>query len=163
MRPARRARPLHFILRYSDALRGVDTYAAHKMIEERFGWVWWGKFGVGAARDIIAKAKRQIQADVLTYVFLGKNKSLMYRGRLLDILGGGRNGRYRPKELAKVPDYYRRESCAVWFKLTDLRPIPPGDRMRLALYHSPLLAPQLTGMRSLIYVTEKQNAVASLL
>src|SRR5437899_1418715 len=78
-------RVLHFLLRYSDSLRRVDTYSAHKDIEERFGFVWWGKFGVGIAREPVEKARGQIQAGTPTYVYLATKKSILYRGRLLDI------------------------------------------------------------------------------
>jgi len=145
--------PLHFILRYSDTLRRVDTYAEHKSIADRYGSVWWGKFGVGAALHMIQRARDQIKSGLPTYVFLLAQRSLAYRGKVLDILGGGGRSSCRPRETARIPAYYRKEECSLWFKLADLRPLISAEKRRLVLYHSPFLRPQLTGMKGLIYVT----------
>ena len=144
---------LHFILRYSDMLRGVDTYAEHKAIEQREGAVWWGKFGVGASLAIIAKAKQQLEDAIPTFVYLALNRNLAYRGQLVDIIGGGVQSKYRPKDRNRIPGYYRGESCAVWFKLKDLAPATPQDKKRLVLFHQPAAKPQLSGMKGLIYVS----------
>lgn len=145
--------PLHFILRYSDSLRDVDTYAAHKAIEARLGRVWWGKFGVGISRQYVDIVKEQIRSGKSTYVYLATKGRILYRARLLDIIGGGRRTHYRPAQLTAVPSYYRTESCTVWFKLCDLRRVPAADQQHLVLYNDRLFAPQLKGMRGLIYVT----------
>jgi len=144
---------LHFILRYSDSLRSVDTYSAHKAIEARFGHVWWGKFGVGIGQQYVHIARRQIRTGKTTYVYLATKGSILYRARVLDIIGGGRRTRYRPAQLTGVPSYYRKEACTVWFKLSDLHRVPAGDQQRLVLYNDRLFAPQPKGMRGLIYVT----------
>lgn len=144
---------LHFVLRYSDLLRDVDTYATHKVIETHYGSVWWGKFGLGVSPTIVTKAKAQLKAAIPTYVYLATKRSIIYRGRLLEILGGGVRTPYRPKQLSLIPAYYRRESCTVWFRLTNLRTVSPDEKGRLVLYNSRSFAPELNGMRGLIYVT----------
>lgn len=146
-------RTLHFLLRYSDSLRQVDTYAAHKIIAERFGYVWWGKFGVGVGRPFVEIPRQQIMSGTATYVYLATKRTVLYRARLLAILGGGTSALYRPKDSNRIPSYYRGERCSVWFKLTEFCSLSSQLRKRLVLYNSPTFAPELNGMRGLIYVT----------
>ena len=54
------AREIHFLVRYSDKLKGVDTIAEHRAVATVRGAVWFGKFGVGSAAMMINKAKNYI-------------------------------------------------------------------------------------------------------
>ncbi|HEY2956449.1 MAG TPA: hypothetical protein VGK89_14515 [Candidatus Eisenbacteria bacterium] len=143
---------LHFILRFSDNLRGVDTFAEHKRLEEKFGNVWWGKFGVGVATRILDRARAQVKAMVPTYVYLAANRSIRFRGEVVDVLGGGGNGRYKPKDVSRIPQYYRGEGLAVWFKLKGLRRATAHDKDGLVLFNDKSSQPALNGMKGLIYV-----------
>ena len=145
--------PLHFLLRFSDRLFGVDTYAEHKAVEARFGQVWWGKIGLGISRDVLRKAQEQISRGMPTYVYLATERRIRYRGRLLELLGGGIRSVVKPKDTSRIPKYYRRERCSVWFRLNGLRSIVAKELRHLVLYHDPHSIPQLGGMRGLIYVS----------
>jgi len=155
-------RPLHFLLRFSDDLRKVDTYGTHKAILDRLGFVWFGKFGTGISHGIVDTAHNQIAALIPTYLYLLSKGQLLYRGQIDRILGGGGRARLRPTEIHAVPQYYRGEYCPVWFKLTDLHPLSPQEAsMPLVLYSAPALAPQLNGMQSLIYVSYATQRTSS--
>jgi len=150
---ASKAHPLHFILRYSDSLRGANTYEEHLRISIKAGAVWWGKFGVGVSRAWINKATKQVAAGVPTLVFLSEHGNIGYRSQLLDIRGGGVSAALSAPDPGLVPKYYRNEHCAVWFKLTNLRPISADILQQIRLYQEPYRRPEKRGMRGLIYVT----------
>jgi len=150
--------PVHFLLRYSDSLRKVDTYHEHKLIEQKLGSVWWGKFGIGISERLVKQIKKQIKSGKPTYVYLATHRKIEYRARLLDILGGGLRGAYKPKERNLVPSYYRGEQCSLWFRLGDITPATEQDRSNLVLYNAPYMRPQLTGMRGLIYVRKGKSS-----
>jgi hypothetical protein len=149
------------LLRYSDNLRSVDTYSEHKRIEEQFGDVWWGKFGVGASADIVALAKTQVKAGVPSYVYLVNNRAIRYRGELVDILGGGGVGRYRPRDSNRIPSYYRDEELSIWFKLKGLREATKLDKAGLTLFNAKSLRPELNGMKGLVYVCRTRSRAES--
>jgi hypothetical protein len=144
---------LYFILRYSDSLKGVDTYAQHKALQDKFGYVWWGKFGVGLGADIVQTANEQVKKGIPTYVFLCAEGTIKYKARLLSLVGGGVDRKYAAPEPRTAPSYYRKEKCAAWFKLAELSPARASDREKLVLYNAPTFRPSLNGMRGLIYVT----------
>lgn len=143
---------LHFLFRYSDRLRNINTYAEHKSIEDQCGSVWWGKFGAGVSKKIVEKAKHQIDSGQNTYVYFASEKSLLYVGQLIDILGGGNKAKLRPPDSEKVPMYYRGEVCSVWFKVMKTRDISNDEKKKIVLYYGPSVLPDLRGMRSLIYI-----------
>ena len=64
------ARALHFLVRYSDNLTGVDTVAEHRTVIATRGAAWFGKFGVGCSAVMIDKAKKQVVDGVPTFVYL---------------------------------------------------------------------------------------------
>jgi hypothetical protein len=155
--------PLHFILRYSDGLRRVDTLAEHHAIARQYGYVWWGKFGVGIARPYVEIANRQIAAGITTQVFLAATRKILHQAELLEVLGGGARTKYRPKERSKIPKYYRDEECTLWFKLTRMRDVDVDDLRRLRQYNAPSFAPPINGMSGLLYVCMTSEASPRLL
>lgn len=154
-----RVRNLHFLLRYSDRLRQVDTLKAHQELAERYGAVWWGKFGLGVSADLIEHASRQLREQVPTFVYLLAGKKIRHRARLLEIFGGGVRVQLRPKDVNLIPAYYRNEVCSVWFRLNDFRALAEGESRHLMLFNEPYARPKLTGMRGLVYVTHPSNIV----
>ena len=155
--------PLHFILRYSDGLRSVDTLAEHNAIAVEHGYVWWGKFGVGIARSYVELANRQIAAGITTQVFLAATRKILHQAELLEVLGGGSRTKYRPKERSRIPKYYRSEECTLWFKLTRMGEVDVDDLRRLRQYNAPSFAPPINGMSGLLYVCMAPEASARLL
>jgi hypothetical protein len=148
----RQGRPIHFVLRYNDRLRGVDTYREHLTIIERHGSVWWGKFGLGSARSIILRAEAQLRASTPTFVFLVEGATFRYRARLVQIVGGGERQRYRPPTPHLIPSYYRDARLPLWFRLKDLEPVPRETLRSIVLYSNPAVPPDLTTSRGLVYV-----------
>ena len=144
---------LHFLMRYSDKLFSVDTYAEHKAILDRYGSVWWGKMGVGVRSEIVAVATQQVAANVPTYVYLSNGGIIGHRGHAIEFIGGGAAARRRPKETHLVPSYYRKEFCSVWFRFDVLEPALAKQKRDLVLYNSPSEPPQMRGMRGLVYLT----------
>jgi hypothetical protein len=157
------APPIHFILRYSDGLRNVDTFGEHNAIALQHGYVWWGKFGVGIARSYVELANSQIAAGIPTYVFLATMGKVSYQAELLGVLGGGARTKYRPKEQSRIPKYYRSEECTVWFKLARMGDVDVDDLRRLRQYNSPAFAPPINGMSSVLYVCMGSEASLRLL
>ena len=148
----RQKAPLHFLLRFNDVLRRVDSYAEHKGILDRHGSVWWGKFGAGAAQHVVEQARRQLRAGTATYVYLFQNRTIRFTARLAEIVGGGRARLYPPPTPSLVPRYYRTERLPLWFRLVALDVAAPGVLRSIALYDGPFLPPDLTTMRGLVYV-----------
>lgn len=146
---------LHLILRFNDRMRRVDTLGMHKTIEQRYGHVWWGKFGRGVAQMVLDKVKSQIDEKVPTYVYLYDTiRRTMYRSRLLDILGGGNT--HPAPDPKKVPSYYAQERCPLWFKLTSVQLATAEEVNKLVLFNSPRRRPRFSN-RGLVYVKRPQR------
>ena len=62
--PKQAARTLHFLMRYSDNLRGVDTIAEHMDLLKRKKSVWFGKFGLGMNTAVTSKRWRSFLATM---------------------------------------------------------------------------------------------------
>jgi hypothetical protein len=144
---------LHFLLRFADSLRGVDTLAEHRRLADQFGSVWWGKFGVGASAFVVDRALRQIRSGSRTLVFLWTALRVPFRADLLNIVGGGTRAAYPAPSFKRVPSYYRRDTCSLWFELSEFTKTSAAEIRDLRLINDPANRPQLTSMRGLIYVS----------
>lgn len=145
--------PIHFLLRYSDNLRQVDTIGEHRRVISERGYVWLGKFGVGAAADKLERARRQIEAQQPTFVFLASQSRIRYRATLLDVAGGGATRTTGAPEPDHVPKYYSNARCSVWFKLKTIETVEEREKQGLVLFNSPAFPPEEGGMRGLVYLT----------
>lgn len=148
---------LHILLRYSDRLYKTNAFKEHKALEESFGYVWWGKFGLGVSNVIVNKVKEQIKNGNTTYLFLTHSTYLKYQAEIIEIVGGGELFEGTPKDIAAIPEYYRMEKCSVWFKIRNLKQIDKDSLESLKLYNEPTERPKLGGMRPLMYVTINEN------
>lgn len=144
---------LHFLLRYSDRLRGVDTFGEHMEILKRAGTVWLGKFGMGASQAVVDAAKLQISRGRTTYLYLAAESEFAYRAPIADLIGGGMWKRYAAPDRSLVPKYYRDDKCTLWFKLTSIKAHKPS----LVLYNDRFSRPKLKGSRSLVYVAVRAS------
>jgi hypothetical protein len=154
---APRGHVLHFLMRYSDNLRKVDTLQEHRSIADRTGSVWWGKFGVGIARSKVDKALHQIESELPTFLFLATNRRIQVVAEIVDVLGGGSRSTYQPKAKNKIPAYYRNEKCSLWFEIRNIRIAGAEERSDLVLFNDPLFRPNLRSANSLIYLAKKSE------
>ncbi len=143
---------IHFLLRYSDSLKNVNTFEEHKKIEKLKGYVWLGKFGIGASKEKVNLAKHQIKKNTNTYLYLALDVQIKYKAKVLDILGGGTRRNIKSPEPSHVPIYYRKNLCSIWFKVNNLKIVPRKEIDSLHLYNDPYSKPLMLGMRSLVYV-----------
>ena len=104
------------ILRYGEHIcPSKDTIGEHQSVLEEHGLMLFGKFGVGVALSRRQKLRRQIEADVPTYVYFAKRsggRNLIHRARIVGIPEEDLSDR---KHL--VPAYYRDAMHTVSFWL----------------------------------------------
>jgi hypothetical protein len=143
---------IHFLLRYSDSLKKVNTFKEHKNIEELKGYTWYGKFGNGASNEKVLLAKKQITKKKNTYLYLATEGQIKHRANILDIFSVGARTNTKAPERSHVPKYYRNDLCSIWLKINNLKSVSAKERELLYLYNSPYSRPQMTGMCSLNYV-----------
>ena len=151
-------RPVSFILRYGDTLFGVDTMAEHIAIAKKHGYVWFGKFGVGASRERIDRVKAQIKNGTPTSLYLSSHMQITHEARVLDIVGGGRANLRVAPETSRVPKYYRNVGCAIWFKVSGIRKARPEVLRTLRLANDTTSIPRLRTTQSLIYVVRRRKS-----
>ena len=145
---------LHFLLRYSDKLTGVDTIAEHLAIIEQRGSVWIGKFGVGMNQNFVTLAQEHIQKNEVCWLYLMHGSKFTAKANIIDVVtGGSSTSEILSKDPILTPAYYRNKKCSIWFKLSDISPIPDGEQKHLWLYNNPSSHPSSAGMRGLIYLT----------
>lgn len=148
-------KPLHFLLRYSDKITQVDTIAEHQHIENIYKEVWMGKFGLGIAKHIAEKALNNIKLNQICKIFLMNGCTYTHIANVDDILIDYEHGlETRPSDLKLIPEYYRKKSCSVWFKLSSIKPFNDKDLVNIRLYNDPGSRPSNSGMRGLIYLTD---------
>lgn len=145
--------PIQLMLRYSDLIMQVDTIQEHKNIIEKLGYVWFGKFGQGVSRDIIAKLNRQCEESVDTRLYLVSKKTITHQATIKAVDGGHKYS-IRQKDTKAVPSYYRTSLCPLWIKVDVIEEIQHCNIIKeLLLYNSTLPArPDLNSSRALIYV-----------
>jgi hypothetical protein len=156
---ARTKRPLYFLMRYSDNIKGFNTIDEHLAVLAKHGEVWMGKFGVGSGVAIIAQANEQIAKGVDTYLYLASKARVRYRSRILEVIGGGFDSRSFPASRKLIPAYYRNDACSVWFRLADMIHVPQTDVAMLAVYSDPSVKPEMNSSRGLVYVTHNPLAM----
>jgi hypothetical protein len=152
-----RSQPVSFILRYGDSLFGVDTMAEHIAIEKRHGYVWLGKFGVGASKDRIDRVRAQLKDGTPTSLYLCSHMQITHEARILDIVGGGRANLRLAPEPSRVPKYYRDIGCAIWFKISGIRKARHAVLRRLRLANDTTSIPRLRTTQSLIMVVRARK------
>lgn len=144
--------PVSFMLRYGDSLFKVDTIAEHAALDRKYGYVWLGKFGVGASQARIDQLKEQLAMKQPSTLYLCNHMAITHEARILDVVGGGaRNLRVAP-EPKRVPKYYRDAVCAIWFKVKGIRKARPESLRALRLASDPSSIPRLRTTQSLIMV-----------
>ena len=156
-RKAGKPQPVSFILRYGDSLFGVDTMAEHIAIEKKHGYVWLGKFGVGASKERIDRVKAQIKGGTPTSLYLSSRMQITHEARVLDIVGGGRANLRVAPEPSRVPKYYRNVGCAIWFKVSGIRKARPEVLRTLRLANDTTSIPRLRTAQSLIMVVRPRK------
>lgn len=154
---APKGRIIHFLMRYSDNLRRVDTFREHCELAEKYGSVWWGKFGVGIAQDKVDQALGQIESGIPTFLYLTTNRRTHAVAEIVNVLGGGSRTRYQPEPRNRIPTYYRKERCSVWFELRDFREPSLEELSDLFLFNDPIFKPNLRSAKSLIYIARKSE------
>ena len=153
---ARTQTTLNFLVRFSDGLRGVNTFEEHRRIESKHGTVWLGKFGLGAGHSILEIAAEQIGRKIPTGLYLMAGKTILFEAIVLDIKGVAPGAKIPAPEPALVPAYYRSERCALWFKVARLRKTETTAQ-QLRLFFPPGLPPQVASSRGMMYVTLSRN------
>lgn len=146
-------KPLHFMLRYSDKITRVDTIKEHLNVVKTRHTAWMGKFGVGCSSKVIDIANDQIKSGIPLYIYLVNGCNFTFRADVIAVVGfSGEGGRCPDPSL--VPAYYKNNKCKVWFHVKNFEKPEQNEIRALRLYKSPLSAPQMSGMRGLIYLTD---------
>ncbi|WP_429046518.1 hypothetical protein [Aeromonas veronii] len=139
---------VHFLLRYSDKITQVDTLQEHMNILDNAGRVIFGKFGIGISRKMVDMANSQIEKGVCTRLYLYRGKDCVGVFKLQSV-----RDKLKKNDGKYVPLYYRGSLCSAWFYIESAISFDDGALSELRLFNNPMLKPQLSGMRSLIYVT----------
>lgn len=145
---------IHLLMRYSDKSRKINTIAEHIAILEELGYVWFGKFGLGASMKMVELINEQCRSSIETLLFLVAGREITHQAKIKAVEGTKEQRPFRQQDTQAVPPYYRREACALWVKIENLKPIQHNDVIRhLALFKSSMpVRPDLTSSRALIYV-----------
>lgn len=103
--PTKMNRPIHLIIRFSDAfIKSSTTIAEHQKLIDKHGFVWFGKMGHPILENKSDLLNFQVKNHVPTYIFLVKgrrNKYEIYQAKLI------LSSRILPEnEKNLVPDYY---------------------------------------------------------
>lgn len=153
---------MHFMLRYSDKITGVDTLGEHQKVLNKKGAVWLGKFGVGAAKHIVNIAMKKINNNEECYLYLVNGSVFTYKARVLDIFldetGIGSNA----PDKSMVPSYYQNRKCTIWFKICDMSKFDDDEFKSLWLFNDPGMHPKTNGMRGLIYLTKLEKKIVEI-
>lgn len=146
-------RAIHLLVRFGDPYPNLETMQEHVELYEKFGYVWWGKFGIGSSKEMVSRLKEQMDKGVDTYVFLLKGNSITAKAKLTGIVGGGINTFYAAPKRMMVPEYYRNKRCSLWFKFGGFQTKNIGSIRDLRLLNDPSAKPSLRASRGLMYVT----------
>lgn len=146
--------PIHFLMRYSDKPRKINTIDEHKAIIEKIGYVWFGKFGLGASMKMVDLVNEQCRNSIETCLFLVAGRKITHQAKIKAVEGTKERQPFRQQDKQAVPAYYQRVACALWVKIENLEAVQHNDIIRqLALFKSSVPArPDLTSSRALIYV-----------
>ena len=92
------------------------TIAAHQLIIDKLGYVWYGKMGRPVATHIIDEINKQRDIKIL---LINSGKANRYWAHVVEI------SRKTP-ELEGIPTYYRKVSdkFKTWFKVIEFEPAP---------------------------------------
>jgi len=154
---------LHFLLRYSDRLVGVDTIIEHQTIIDKNGYVWMGKFGVGVNKHFVTLAKQQLNNDQSCWLYLMQGSKITSKSNVVDLISANTSkGEILSCEPDLTPEYYRKKKCSVWFKLSSIEHADTSEIQNLWLFNNPSLHPSSAGMRGLIYLTYNDLPVSSM-
>ena len=119
--------PVHLMMRYSDALMGVDdTIVEHQSVIDKRGAVWVGKVGKPLGPVHIEKVNRQCSDGYPTFLFLVQNRGRpghadyeFFKGQIAEVCS------VLPSSQKKfVPRYYLArgidQQASFWCKVTGL-------------------------------------------
>lgn len=113
---------IHVLFRYVDDRKTkIDTVAAHQEVAAKKGEVWLGKVGRPLADQNIERIKSQIDAGILTYLYMAKRvgdkQYIGYQAKLFDIT--------KKAPTSGMPDYYKKNELLpqinLWFHLGELK------------------------------------------
>ena len=92
------------------------TIAAHQVLIDKLGFVWYGKMGSSVATDMIEELKAQGDAKIL---LIHSGKFDRYWAYVSDI-------KKEIPNLEEIPEYYRdmADSFKTWFKITKFEKAP---------------------------------------
>ena len=120
--------PATIVLRFRD-LAG-DTIPEHQVLIKEFGycwWGWWNKPNERTPRDVMAALHGLIQKEGGLTVFLIDSGSVtLYRARIIDIFVSATERLEPCPEPEKTPEYYRKRSWKMWFKIERIESIEDG-------------------------------------
>jgi len=141
---------LHLVIRFSDNLFGIgDVVAKHNEVEQKKGYVWFGKIGSTFSSTRIDALNKQVKDGIPTFIYLVKGnrkKSTAYRAKLLFV------SKELPKgEVKNIPSYYLtkglRQYMKAWIKIGEILEIEMSSMKNLKTINS-ILPIQETLVRS---------------
>lgn len=114
--------PMHLVFKWN-ADREPQTIERHRVIAEREGSVWWGRFSASTTRSV-AKSKledlqRQLDSGLETFAFLYRRGSL-WRSRVEEVTVDPPDGAD-----PRFPTYYRPSDCNLFVRLTSFEELEP--------------------------------------
>jgi hypothetical protein len=148
-------------MKYSDLLRGTNTVEEHMRVAKALGYTWWGKFGLGASKQVIEIARKQLKRGEAVYVYLVSGSRYRYQARLLDIRGESSGFAFASPEPHATPAYYRGEKCRLWMKLAQFQEFDQQIAGDFRLYYDSTSRPSLKSSRGLLYITRLTPASGS--
>jgi hypothetical protein len=129
------------IVRYSDAHAPPEgTLIAHQAVVDRFGYVWFGKFGRRIGPPTLQRMRQFAMGIAPAGVVLVTTSGAEYVCTYCRLLDAG--FAVPEDEASAVPDYYRRYPIppSTWLKLSRFRSLSPAQADRITLFeaHVPL-------------------------
>jgi len=146
---------LHFLLKFSEKKKGIDTMAEHLQALKKHGAVWWGKFGRPPNITRIETARDQIRKGTPTHVYLVNRGRLVARASVEETAATEDKVGLVPADSSLVPAYYRDRPCPLWFKFSVIDEM--NELPDLFLWSNPEKPASLKGQTTLVYLAAKTD------
>jgi hypothetical protein len=148
--------PLHVLMKWSPELK-PSTLTEHRAIAEKYGTVWWGKFG-RPGTNAISEAKleairAQITSGVDTHCYLYRSGEL-WRTTLRSITANAAE-----VDVERLPAYYGTDQCNLFLEIANFQQLPADWAVKnLLLASKPApeaIAGALSNQTSPVHVFER--------
>ena len=148
--------PLHLLFKWN-AERDPDTVLKHRQVATDLGSAWWGRLGSptlpGISRDRLADFRRQLEAGVLTHVYLYR-RGEVWQTKMEQITSDAAD-----VDEQRLPSYYRKHECNLFARISNFQELPAAwvpDHLLLASDPDPSgVAASLSNQQSPLFMFER--------